>query len=362
MKKKFKPKYFTVIIDVYYNLKLFQKSINSILNQSYKKIEIVIIDNGSDHIISNFITVLKNKHVNIKVIRYKNNIYSHDDPEKRFQICYNEALKISFCEYIYYQSYDDLINKNYLTKMAKLLLNPNCITASGLLIKINEKGSIIQDAYIGRFKNIRSKFIHGGTITLDNYLNKHSYSYASNISHFAFKRKALEKVGGFHRAIEQLIFLFILPQGITGYDESAYFYYREHRNQGHKITLNEGYIASQDIMSLLKSKKKLFNEIWDNYPKSILKTIIGRKTLYQCIVNHILKYTASRIVECIYTFNFKSFYLIVIRNYNLNFYKYIPYYLFIRPIYIYYTLRDKFKIVKKYDPLFKKFFYNKKND
>ena len=246
--------------------------------------------------------------------------------------------------------------------MSKLLSDPNCVTASGMLIKINEKGSVLQDSYIGKFKNIRSKYIHGGTITLDNYLNRHSFSYSSNITHFAFKRKALDKVGGFHRAVEQLIFLFILPQGMTGYDETAFFYYREHQNQGHKVSLNKGYIASQDIFSLLRDKKKLFDEIWDHYPKSILKTLIGRKTLYQCIENHILKYTASRIIECLYTLNLKSFFLIILRNYNLNFYKYIPYYLFVRPIYIYYGLRQKFIIVKKYDSVLKKFFFGKKYD
>ena len=55
-------------------------------------------------------------------------------------------------------------------------------------------------------------------------------------------------------------------------------------------------------------------QIWSNYPESVLKKVIGRKSLYKSIDDHILKYTAKKIVMSIYTFNFSAFY----KSKNLN--------------------------------------------
>lgn len=357
MIKRIKKGYFTVIIDVYYNLNFFKKSVESIINQNYKKIELVIINNGANSEITKYINFIKKKNNFIKVLNYKKNIFSNDDPEQRFQICYNDALKISNCEYIYYQAYDDCISRDYLSRMSKLLKNENCVSASGMLLKINQYDEVTQNEKIGKFKNTRARFIHGGTITLDMWFNKHSFSYSSNILHFAFKRKALEKVGGFHRAIEQLVYLFILPQGMSGYDEKAFFYYREHPSQLNVITDNTGYIATKDIFSLTRKNKQLLEQIWSNYPESLLKKVIGRKSLYKNIDDHILKYTAKKIVISIYTLNFSGFYTILINNYRYNFYKYLIFYLFKMPIHSYYALRNKFKFISKNDQKLKNIYY-----
>ena len=356
MIEKFKKGYFTVIIDVYNNLNFFKDSVESIINQNYKKIELVIINNGANSEISKYINLIKKQNNFVKVLNYKKNIFSYEDPEQRFQICYNDALKISNCEYIYYQAYDDYISKDYLTRMSKLLKNKNCVSASGMLIKIDQNGEVTQNEKIGKFKNTRARFIHGGTITLDTWFNHHSFTMNSNVLHFAFKRKALEKVGGFHRAIEQLVFLFILPQGMSGYDEKAFFYYREHTSQLNKIMDDTGYIATKDIFSLTRKNKPLLEQIWSDYPESMIKIVIGRRSLYKRIDDHILEHTAKKIVLSIYTFNFYAFRKMLTNNYRYNFYKYLIYYIYKLPIYSYYALRNKFKIISKNDQKFKKIF------
>ncbi len=359
MNKNLKKEYFTVIIDVYYGLNYFKISLNSILKQTYKKIEIVIINNGAAKEISNYIQKVSKENPQVKVLNYQNNIYEKFDTEKRFDICFNEALKVSNCEYIYYQAYDDFISNDYLKKMANLLKKDECITASGLLISVDEEGKTKDNLNERKILNARSKYINGGSITIDNFFNNFSFIYSSNILHFAFKREALNKVGGFHRSVEQLIYFFILPQGSSGYDETAVFFYRNHSNQANLINLNSGVLGVKDSLELLRSNKNLFDDIWDKFPRNVIQRAIGRKKLFDKIEEVFIKLIAQRLIESLYSLNFRAMKNIFSVYKKENFYFYIFFYLFnYKSIkFLYYKVRNKFSIIRKNDEKFKKFLF-----
>ena len=111
---------FTISIDVYHNLPLFREAMKTIQDQTYQNLEIIISNNGADQEITDFILETKKADNRVKVIEYEENIYSYDDPMKYMYVLPNDALKIAEGEYMFYQSYDDLMALDYVERMVKL--------------------------------------------------------------------------------------------------------------------------------------------------------------------------------------------------------------------------------------------------
>ena len=70
---------FTIVIDVYFKLHLFKLSIESIQKQTYKNLEIIVVNNGADQEITNYINLLSKKDSRIKILHYPKNLYDEDN-------------------------------------------------------------------------------------------------------------------------------------------------------------------------------------------------------------------------------------------------------------------------------------------
>ncbi|SVD66324.1 uncharacterized protein METZ01_LOCUS419178, partial [marine metagenome] len=219
---------FTVQTDVFFGLPLFRETIKSIQDQTYQNLEIIISNNGAGQEITDFISETKKTDKRVKVITYEKNIFSYDDPSEFCHVGYNNALKIAEGKYMYLISYDDKIALDYIERMARLFdENPECITAAGLPIRIDKEGRVIQGEIYERSKrshNLRPRYMPGHEMVLD-YLDPAGGKIFSTPGMiFAFRKDALIKYGGFHRAGEISHLYGLVPFGITGFDEEAIFY------------------------------------------------------------------------------------------------------------------------------------------
>ena len=61
----------TIIIDCYYKLNLVKQSIQSILKQNYQNTELLLIDNGAEKLVSDYIYQIYEKNTNTALIRFK---------------------------------------------------------------------------------------------------------------------------------------------------------------------------------------------------------------------------------------------------------------------------------------------------
>lgn len=107
----------SVIIPCYNTEKYIEKCIDSILNQTYKNIEIILIDDLSTDNTYNIISSYAEKHKNIIAIQNKKNsgaAYSR-----------NIALKHAKYELISFIDSDDYIDSNYYESMIKLIEKDN---------------------------------------------------------------------------------------------------------------------------------------------------------------------------------------------------------------------------------------------
>ena len=63
----------SIIIDCYYGLDLVKQSVQSVLNQDYRNIELIIVDNGAKEDVSEYLYSIYKKNTNIGLIKFKEN-------------------------------------------------------------------------------------------------------------------------------------------------------------------------------------------------------------------------------------------------------------------------------------------------
>jgi len=98
---------FTVITIAYRRLPLLKKTIESVINQTYKDIELIIVNNGAEEDVISYINDIKDQDKRVQIINYEKNIFSWDDLELYFSVCCNDALKAAKGDYIFFTSFDD---------------------------------------------------------------------------------------------------------------------------------------------------------------------------------------------------------------------------------------------------------------
>jgi len=271
---------FTILIDVYWGLPLFKKALGSIQNQTYKNIEIIIANNGASNEITQFIKHAKDTDSRIKVLHYKDNLFSFDDPEIRSFVIFNDALKIASGDYFFHQSYDDLMALDYVERMVNLFEeNPRCTSAAGIFVSIDENDNVNQDELLNRKGNFRPRFMPGHEMVLGAIrYGKKIFSAPGEI--FTFKRDFLINYGGFHRAVEYAQLYGVVPFGETGFDEKAIFYWRRHDQQMNRVMYIRGCSGIKDFYSMLDDFK--IEERWSVFGKDIAKRVVKTTSQQVC--------------------------------------------------------------------------------
>jgi len=127
----------SVIIPVYNGEKYIKESINSVLNQTYPNIEIVVIDDCS---------VDKTKDVifkNFKDLIGKKIIYHRNEKNRERVYSRNKGVEVATGKYIYFLDYDDIYTKEYIEKSIQYLKD-NDIVYSIPRTFIDFKGNILR--------------------------------------------------------------------------------------------------------------------------------------------------------------------------------------------------------------------------
>ncbi len=136
----------SVVIPVYNGERFIKQAVESVLNQKYKNIQIVIINDCSKDKTEKIIFENFGDLIGSKIIYHKN--------EKNMERVYsrNKGVELSDGKYIFFLDYDDLWTQNYVEKVVPYL-EENDIVYSFPRTFIDEKGNIIRKSK----KSIESK-------------------------------------------------------------------------------------------------------------------------------------------------------------------------------------------------------------
>ena len=110
----------SVLIANFNNEKYLSQCIESILKQSYRNVEIIVLDDSSDDKSLDVLKKYENKIVVLKKKEPKTNIASYDQSKS-----YHECAKIASGEIIFFCDSDDFFKENKIEKVIDLFNENN---------------------------------------------------------------------------------------------------------------------------------------------------------------------------------------------------------------------------------------------
>ncbi len=138
----------SIIVPIYNAEKYIEKCINSITNQTYKNLEIILVDDGSTDKSGKICDKLSNKDKRIKVIHQTNSGVS---------IARNNALKIVTGDYIQFTDADDMMEIDMIEKMVKSAKENNSDIVICEYKNFYEKTNTFEIVKLKKYKNYTFK-------------------------------------------------------------------------------------------------------------------------------------------------------------------------------------------------------------
>lgn len=138
----------SIITAVYNNEKYIRNAANSVLNQSFRDIEYIIVDDGSTDRTPDIVNEIASKDARVKVIHQKNQwIFAS----------YNNGIRQASGKYFYIINSDDRFQKNILEKIAGYALryDPDIIWTPVLMHRCDEMQHIIDYDFANWGKLVR---------------------------------------------------------------------------------------------------------------------------------------------------------------------------------------------------------------
>ena len=130
----------TVIVPVYNSEKYIKKCIESILNQTFKKFELLIINDGSKDNSQKIIEEYQKKDPERIVIVNQEN--------KGVSITRNEAIKMANGKYLMFIDNDDYIDKDYIETFVNAIKENDLDVVLGGYRRPNEEGKVIKELHL----------------------------------------------------------------------------------------------------------------------------------------------------------------------------------------------------------------------
>ncbi len=332
---------FTIILTAHgNNVDYFRQSLQSVLNQTTKKLELILVDHGCDLELKKYIYSAFEKDERIKLISFKKNIY---DPmasflDNRISNILNAGLFCSEGAYVYFLSFDDFLSDNYVEAMSALFIsNKNCVASSPTVISVNELGEINKDfTDILSKKNNRGLYINGMVLAVS--VMNGGDLFASPGGLFAYKTDNVLAYGGLDWANDySQIFKFGIL-GDVGTDNQAALYWRHHSNQTNKVNKKEGvnyYIPLKEWINHIHNHYCV-NNIAENFQvqfSTYSKNLLREGTNID--INDSIKSGMTGAIKMLQ---------IIIKDLpKIYIYSYVYYLLINMPIMIYNSLPDKYR-------------------
>lgn len=158
----------SVIIPIY-NVELYlEKCIDSIINQTYKHIEIILVNDGSPDNCGEICEKYKELDSRIKVVHKKNGGLSD---------ARNAGLEVATGKYVVFIDSDDYVEKDLIEESYKVIDENNLDLVSFDYRKVDENGEIIEESILGLEDNIYDL----NELGLNEYIIKKIYTYEHGV-------------------------------------------------------------------------------------------------------------------------------------------------------------------------------------
>lgn len=244
---------FSILIANYNNGKYFRDCYNSLISQTYKNWEVIIIDDAStDHSVETIEGIIKD---DPRFRLYRNKTNQGCGYTKR------ECMKYASGELCAYLDPDDALYTDALEKAVNEFSKDDIVAAYSQMMLCNE--NLIPDKVFGGTKQI--------------YNNRYFFNCPTQFAHFfTFKKETYLKTSGINpnlkSAVDQDLYLKILELGSVKYIKEPLYFYRLHSNGISQQSFKQG------------AKESFAKVIHDTMKRRGIKTI-NNKTVPEIYTN-----------------------------------------------------------------------------
>lgn len=272
----------SVIVPVYNGEKYLRQCIDSICNQSYKDLEIIIINDGSKDNTSKIAKQIESKDNRVIYVEHENKGVSYSR---------NKGIDLATGEYIVFVDCDDTIEKQYIELLLNQISKNNLDIVSCGYTDISIYGTIkLNDFYIGNSMLNKDEFINnifkgvGGTlwgkIFKTKMINKNKVRLNNNIF-----------------MCEDMLFVLkyaMQSKRFGAIEESLYNYNRKNENS---VSSKINFEYFNNLIDVMKEIEKILNKNkYDSkFIDSILSDRIKNLTVSFSIMQHDKKHGYSKI-------------------------------------------------------------------
>ena len=248
---------YSFIVPVYNTEEYLEKCLDSLVKQSFKNFEIIIVNDGSPDNSKVIIEKYKSKHNNIKVVEQKN---------KGLSIARNNGVKKAAGEYIIFIDSDDYVDKNILKIVDKNIEDVDILRFQ-VILKQGEK--------LNKYEEESFEIINGK----DAFEKISSYYFVEPAWCYVFKKdyfvsnKYEFKKGIYHEDFALIPYVIYNASKVKSIKEALYYYIvREGsiiNNKNYDKTLKKAY----DMLNAYIELKNKFNHKGNNYDNYFLSYI-----------------------------------------------------------------------------------------
>lgn len=251
-KNKYNP-LISVIITSYNYEKYIPKTIESVLNQSYKNFEIIIVDDGSKDLSRDIIKIYSDKHKNIKFYTHKDNKNMGFIETMKLAISKASGDYIAFCE-----SDDFWVKDNIKEKIEIIKKHKDAVIISNSIFVFGDHLGVVERQ---RYINFVDKTLSEGKNLIDINKNK-NVCYIPTLSAVMIKTDILKKLD-FNSPVSAFLDFWLYRQILSEYPlyytKRKLTFWRQHNsfngllNSKNNIKKMDLFINKSDI--LLNNKK-----------------------------------------------------------------------------------------------------------
>ncbi len=272
----------SVIIPAYNAEKYLRECLDSVLNQTYKNVELIIVNDGSQDGTKDILEEYKSRYSNVQVIHTENGGVSR---------ARNIGLEHADSDYIMFLDSDDLLVSNAIEILLFDLKDNVADIACGLMNSGVSNGAISC--------NETKTAVWKGTEAIEKALEDNPYTYSSCAK--LFKRQVLDKVRFIEgRKIHEdsyFVFCTLMNQPTVVVRDVYIYKYRPNENSASHAAFSEKYF---DILYFAEEKRKAIEE---NYPQFLDKAknmlVKSNIAMLQCLLNTNDKKYKKDIKACI---------------------------------------------------------------
>lgn len=249
---------YSIIVTVYNLEKYIVECVNSLLNQTYTDIEIVIVDDESTDSSLDICNELAGKDSRIKVISKQHGGVS----EAR-----NEGIRQAKGEYVLFLDGDDFIVDDYIYNVNEIICtkNPDILITNHYYLYNNETGKKVEREMFPLTLEVKEKKIH----ILDYIMDNH-YVIPGGVSFNVYRREFLLNESCFFQEkiqwFEDLDFFLQVISKKPSYEvtDVKYYFYRKNRKGSAVSSVTTQKIV--DKMSIIRKWYSYIERISENEP------------------------------------------------------------------------------------------------